>query len=368
MYRMLSLVAAGLTLLGVTHSATAQAPLSDAITYQGVLAQAGVPANGDFDFRFLLFDSLGQQVGPRLCLDDVPVVNGLFRVDLDFGDVFDGRALDLEIEVRAGTAVPCSVETGFTTLSPRTPLTAAPYAQLARTVSDDAITADKLASSAVTSAAIANSTITGADIASDSIFSSDLASSSASLSKVSGGAMTATSGRIGIGTSPASGFVLDVDGNVQVRDGDLEFDGLLPRRSLTLSASVFRPDNNGFAYQFDNGIRGTESGQSVAFTAPVSIPDRAILRDLVVFYFDNASTDVSVSARRINPSVNGSVLLDSFTSSGSPAGLRTAFLSLDEEVDDGDALDVKLSFVTPPFGQDLRVIGFVVRYDLLAVQ
>jgi hypothetical protein len=53
----------------------------------------------------------------------VPVTEGIFTAELDFGAVFDGTALYLEIGVRPdGSADP------YTTLSPRQSLTAAPFA------------------------------------------------------------------------------------------------------------------------------------------------------------------------------------------------------------------------------------------------
>ena len=102
-----------------------QAALGTAFTYQGVLNDGNGPANGAYDFRFLLYDASfgGNQVGSTVTLDDVSVSDGLFTVELDFGNVFDGRALWLEVAVRPGSS------TGnYTTLSPRQPLTAAPYA------------------------------------------------------------------------------------------------------------------------------------------------------------------------------------------------------------------------------------------------
>lgn len=104
---------------------TPAASLGTAITYQGRLNEANKPANGPRDFRFILYDSDagGTQVGTTIMLDDVQVVNGIFTVPLDFGNIFDGTALWLEVSVRAGTSTGA-----YTTLSPRQPLTGAPYA------------------------------------------------------------------------------------------------------------------------------------------------------------------------------------------------------------------------------------------------
>ncbi|HYF61722.1 MAG TPA: hypothetical protein VD886_02845, partial [Herpetosiphonaceae bacterium] len=79
---------------------------------------------GSHDFRFKLYDeaAAGVQVGPTITQTGVLVTDGLFTVALDFGEVFDGTALYLEIAVGpAGSG-------DHTTLSPRQPLTPTPYA------------------------------------------------------------------------------------------------------------------------------------------------------------------------------------------------------------------------------------------------
>ena len=110
-----------------------------AFTYQGQLKQDGVPITGSADLEFRLWDEAGSgepptggsQVGPTLTFDGlggnpapVDVVNGLFTVQLDFGNgAFTGDARWLEIVVTypSGGGVPIS-------LSPRQPITPAPYA------------------------------------------------------------------------------------------------------------------------------------------------------------------------------------------------------------------------------------------------
>ncbi|RLE19587.1 MAG: hypothetical protein DRJ65_20080, partial [Acidobacteria bacterium] len=95
-----------------------------AFTYQGVLSDAGAPVEGDYDFRVFLYnaDVGGGQVGTTVLVGNVTVTDGRVALDLDFGDVFDGTALWLEIHLR---------ETGTTTyasLLPRQRLTATPFA------------------------------------------------------------------------------------------------------------------------------------------------------------------------------------------------------------------------------------------------
>ncbi|MFH1107916.1 MAG: hypothetical protein V1790_01775 [Planctomycetota bacterium] len=103
-----------------------ETPLTTAFTYQGQLKQGGVPLNGTADFQFSLWDAAsgGAQIGATLPMNAVLIANGLFSVDLDFGAAaFGGNARWLQLAVRfpAGGGA-------FIPLSPRQPLTAAPYA------------------------------------------------------------------------------------------------------------------------------------------------------------------------------------------------------------------------------------------------
>ena len=110
--------------------AVTAAPLGTEFTYQGVLSDAGAPAAGTFDFRFLVYDAEagGSQVGLMVVVEDLAVTDGRITAQLDFGAVFDGTALWLEVGVRDGSSTGA-----YTVLSPRQELTAAPFAQHAAT-------------------------------------------------------------------------------------------------------------------------------------------------------------------------------------------------------------------------------------------
>jgi hypothetical protein len=97
-------------------------------TYQGTLDEGGVPADGEYDLEFTLTDEIGTVMAGPICMDNVMVVEGVFTVDLDFGDQFNGDARELEIAVRAGGALGDCGLGGYTTLSPRQKLNATPYA------------------------------------------------------------------------------------------------------------------------------------------------------------------------------------------------------------------------------------------------
>src|SRR5512139_4106196 len=84
-----------------------EGPLTTAFTYQGRLTDdSGAPINSSCDFQFTLWDDPlgGSQVGPLLEPAGVVVTGGLFTVQLDFGAVFDGTALWLEVAVQCGGA------------------------------------------------------------------------------------------------------------------------------------------------------------------------------------------------------------------------------------------------------------------------
>jgi len=141
-----------LVLLGLL---TLDAPLSTvlaqgtAFTYQGRLNDGASAATGSYDLRFTIFDSTnapGTIVAGPLTNTAVSVNNGLFTAALDFGVVFNGPARWLEIGVRPSGSV-----SDFTTLSPRQPISPAPYAMFAATagtVPNGAISANKLAAGA----------------------------------------------------------------------------------------------------------------------------------------------------------------------------------------------------------------------------
>ena len=98
--------------------------VNTSFTYQGQLRRSGTAYSGTCDFRFALWDAVsgGAQQSGTQAINGVNVVNGLFTVELNFGDAFKGESRWL------GTSVQCSGDSGFTQLDPRQPLNATPYA------------------------------------------------------------------------------------------------------------------------------------------------------------------------------------------------------------------------------------------------
>jgi len=98
-----------------------------AFTYQGKLSDGANPANGNYDMQFNLFDTAtvgtGTRQGPTITNSFVQVTAGIFTVQLDFGlGALSGPPRFLEISVR-----PTGSPDSYTVLSPRQPVTSAPY-------------------------------------------------------------------------------------------------------------------------------------------------------------------------------------------------------------------------------------------------
>ncbi|MFH1746221.1 MAG: hypothetical protein ABIG44_04175, partial [Planctomycetota bacterium] len=105
-------------------NAPAQVPVGTTISYQGQLMEDGLPVNDSVDFEFYAYDA--QTAGTMVGMSKVfmvPVVDGLFTLDLDFGPgVFNGEERWLEITVYVKSSG------NWQTLTPRQPVRAAPYA------------------------------------------------------------------------------------------------------------------------------------------------------------------------------------------------------------------------------------------------
>ncbi len=179
-------------LIALFVAALASSPafsMGTAFTFQGSLEDGGAPAQGDYDLQFRLMNPNSQQFGPTLLLDNVPVVSGVFTVQLDFGTgVLSGIERVLQVGVRPG------ISTGsFTVLTPNTPLHPAPYAQVARlaetaelatNVASNSVFTSDLVDGSVTSAKIADEAVTVTKIADGAVRNAQIASNAISLAKM----------------------------------------------------------------------------------------------------------------------------------------------------------------------------------------
>ncbi len=130
-----SLLAAIVLSAGALTS-VADAQVGTAISYQGQLKNSGQVVNTDTDMRFTLFDAAtaGNVVGGPVTILTVPVSNGLFNANPDFGfnPYTQGMDLWLLIEVRnpAGSG-------SYVAMGSRQKLTPAPYSLATRGIRVD---------------------------------------------------------------------------------------------------------------------------------------------------------------------------------------------------------------------------------------
>ncbi len=101
-----------------------QAIAGSSFTYQGRLIKNGQPVSDTCALSLSLWDSAnGGGFLNSNTFNSTPISNGLFTVQLDYGaTAFAGDARWIE------TAVRCTGDANYITLSPRTKLTATPYA------------------------------------------------------------------------------------------------------------------------------------------------------------------------------------------------------------------------------------------------
>jgi hypothetical protein len=122
------LATAFLAALHLLTGVAAAQPVGSAFTYQGELRSSGAPLSGPVDLQFRLFDAQtgGSTVAPLVERLAVPLAQGRFNQDLDFGAVFgnDARYLEIAVGNPAGTG-------SFVVLSPRQRVTPAAVALFA---------------------------------------------------------------------------------------------------------------------------------------------------------------------------------------------------------------------------------------------
>jgi hypothetical protein len=126
MSRNYSLMKLSTALLLILFAAKSGAAQEGSFSYQGRLTDGGNPANGQYEMQFLLYDTAlgGIAISEPITNSNLQVTNGVFSVELGFGELFfTGAARYLEVRIRpAGSPDP------YTILSPRQPILSVPYA------------------------------------------------------------------------------------------------------------------------------------------------------------------------------------------------------------------------------------------------
>jgi len=173
----------------LTRPAGTQLQASWPLSYQGKLLDNSMkPVEGDKTITFSIWDS---PVGGSKLWEEtqrnVAVRRGLFHVLLGSVRPFPqelfraDRPLYLEVQVEGESA-----------LSPRTQLTGVPYAYIASTVVDGAVTSAKLTDGAVTTSKLANSAVTTAKLADGAVTTGKIANGAITIEKFAPGAIPAS--------------------------------------------------------------------------------------------------------------------------------------------------------------------------------
>jgi hypothetical protein len=329
-------------------------------TYQGLLSEAGQPANGTYDIRFDVYTDqfAGSTVGIGNVFNDQVVSNGLITSTFNAGaGVFDGQERWMQISVRPGTS------TGAFTALPRQRITATPYAMrslnerwtpngsILRTdlgVNNVRINTDvSPVSDAGLSVRGSSSTFSGvyADVESatgSSYFgwatggisrAEMIYSGSSNTLRLSTGSGTPVSinaaGLVGLGTSPSGTERLQVSGDIRatgnVSATDLAYTA--PQtKTLSIPASAFVLNDNtnitNLRYLNDR-VTFVGAVTSASLIAPVSLPDGAIVTQITAIVFDNGPGDFDIDFNRGTYTVSGVTALGTTTTTGTSASLRT---------------------------------------------
>jgi len=400
------------TLLVFSAPAWAQ---SSAFTYQGELEQSGIPATGEFDFEFALFnDSLGStQIAGPFTVEDVFVDGGLFQAEVDFGaSVFEGNDTWLEIRVRPGSS-----SDAFIVMTPRQRVTPAPLALSARTVAAESIGTVQIAPGAVTGSKIDSSqvqlrvgsgcspgsSIRGIDAdgtvecETDDDSGGDITGVSVTSPGLTGGGdngdvsvavdFSSVQARVDAGCAAGSAIrSIAQDGTVNCEIDDFEpaetdpFDGV-----LIVGPQAFEEDRghqNTLLFQWNRDFRGwlylNSSGSSPPnrgdFFVPVQLPAGATITRLTSYFYDDDPTgnvQIIVRLRKRGPTeTEGTLIADAFsfpTSGQSSTILTQEDPSISDPVVDKNAfywLSLIFKLENVASSTELRFYGARIEYTM----
>jgi hypothetical protein len=314
---------------------SAQSPVGTAFTYQGRLNDGGSPANGTYDFLFYMYDA--QSDGNFLSNYGVPnltVTDGYFTVQLDFGSgAFTGEARWLEILVRE------SGQADYTTLSPRVPLLAVPYAHSLRPGAEVSTTGRALylsTSSTSDSALYANASASSGNPA--AVYGAASAPGGAGISgyNSSSGYGVYGGSNQGHGVYGGSNSGYGVYGKSNTFDGigvygegtglaiysngDTHIEGDLTWKPITgyvsVSAAAFRPASHTDQYFNSGGSLTSSDPASTHFYAAVQLPHGATVTKMTFYWVDDVTENASCWLLR-QPVNGGDLASVAYAESGS---------------------------------------------------
>jgi hypothetical protein len=290
---------------------SAQSPVDTAFTYQGRLNDGGSPANGSYDFRFYVCDAQsGGTILSSYEIPDLTVTDGYFTVRLDSGSSdFSGEARWLEILVREHG------QTSYTTLSPRVPLTAVPYAHSLRPGAEVESTTGRalqLSTSATNDSALyANASASGGNPA--AVYGVASAPAGAGISGYNSGSGYGVYGGSNQGygvygkSDPADGVGVygeSSQGFGVYSEGDAHIEGDLTWKPITgyvsVSAAAFRPVEHTYQYTNWGDYLSSHNALSSHYYAPVQLPHGATVTKMTFYWYDNVTANALCTLYR-NP-------------------------------------------------------------------
>lgn len=305
---------------GIINVGCSFAPLgAAAITYQGKLSSAGAPVEGPADLTFQIFDSpVGGFLYSTNFVRGVTVTEGLFTAPINPTlTSFDYTNKWLEIAV----ADPVGSD-NFIILSPRQPLTAAPSAVIAASVSPGAVNAAGLALDA------------------------------GSLARVSAGNLSISSGK--------------VQSAVNVRAPDFEYSAPVTSYIAVGPATFQSRDGEPVKFQFGfGGAFAGNAGSTTILYSPLQLPHGCTVTEISVFYVDNAANDLFVALEGHDYIGGGNSTIASFSTSGSSNALRTTSILLSLPIDNTTNdfhLRVQPNGGSWPGTNGLSIVGARIKY------
>ena len=324
--------------------------------FQGSLEFSGMAVTDTCAFRFELKDDSkdGNTVGP-VQFADLIVTDGVFDTSLDFSEVFDGTRYWLEISVR-NSGGDCTMG-AYEVLAPRTQLEAVPYAY----------------------GLLGPSTVAADDVGPALTVRNDGGGD---------GIRVDSAGGLGIYARGGSGVAAGYFAGDVVTEGHFAYSALRTY-SHQIPVAAFEPSGasenvggqdldpywnevQGYIQIFD----GAGSTESIAFEAPVNLPDSVTVTAVKLHYYDNdAANDVqftySLWRRALaSTTIEGIVLGASVTSSGSSSSVQnhSGFVSgAIDLIQNGSYMYWMLVLIVQPPGHswssNLRFYGVTIEYE-----
>jgi hypothetical protein len=346
-----------LMISGAASASPLLAPNGTGFTYQGKLIDGGSPANGSYDLQFKLFDALssGSQVGSTITQTGVTVTNGLFTVQLDFGAVFTGTALYLEIGVR-----PDGSSGSYTTLTPRQALSPTPYA--------------------LYSTQAGNTTQLNNQPASYYQNASNINIGTLGTNYFSAYADLVAESKIGTGSGQVAAGDHNHDNRYLIKTGADSMAGILTVPGIIYSPAVtdvisvpgeafVSQDNQPFYNGGGTGGAYQSSPVTGCLVAAVHLPNNAVVTQFKGFYYNNSSSN-NLTIKLIRLSMAGGFysILASFNTTGTPGYGSTNVTNIYNSIIDntlyGYSVDACDYYPKWDGAGNLRVMGASITYTI----